>query len=208
VRGRRGRLREYSNHLPPDKGTIMSYCHLIGGVANGIRLDFHSVCVLAHARHHEQLRAVPHAGATAEPGGDEHRHRACGCRGPASPSSGVTGYSVYRSRLPLDLGAPYIGHTPASPFDTPGLGTYYYRMRALRAADSSSFSGELKATACAFNAASPVIGGLVPHRGEPRGPERGRHPGRGAGDHEAAATWSRCSGRARAASATATSPRR
>jgi hypothetical protein len=80
----------------------------------------------------------------------------------ASPTSGVTGYSVYRSRLPLDLSALYIGKTPASPFTTPGLGTYYYRMRALRAADSSSFSGELKASACAFAAAAPVTVGSFP----------------------------------------------
>src|SRR5260221_5192165 len=40
-----GGCNSYTNHLPPDKGTIMSYCHLLAGVASGIRLDFHPVCV-------------------------------------------------------------------------------------------------------------------------------------------------------------------
>src|SRR6185369_8131622 len=137
----------YTRHVPPDKGTIMSYCHLLGGVANGIRLDFHSVCV-------PRMRSVmSNCGLFPTPGPPRNpvaTNIATGVRltWTASPSSGVTGYSVYRSRLPLDLGAGYIGQTPSSPFDTPGLGTYYFRMRALRASDSSSFSGEIKATVC------------------------------------------------------------
>jgi hypothetical protein len=156
----------YSNHLPPNKGTIMSYCHLIGGVANGIRLDFHSVCVSRMRGIMSNCALFP---TPSPPRNPVATNIATGLRlsWTASPSSGVTGYSVYRSRLPLDLGAPYIGHTLASPFDTPGLGTYYYRMRALRAADSSSFSGELKAAACAFNAASPVTVGSFPTAASP-----------------------------------------
>jgi hypothetical protein len=56
----------------------------------------------------------------------------------------------------------FVGQTPASPFDTPGIGTYYFRMRARRSADSSAFSGEIKATACPFAAASPVTVGSFP----------------------------------------------
>jgi len=80
----------------------------------------------------------------------------------ASSSPGVLRYSVVRSRLPIDLTAGYLGHTTASPFDTPGLGVYYYRMRTVRAADSSSFSGEVKGTACAFVSAAPVLVGSFP----------------------------------------------
>src|SRR5256885_7851173 len=32
---------------------------------------------------------------------------------------------------------------------TPGLGAYYYRVRAVRSADSSSFSAEVQGVACA-----------------------------------------------------------
>src|SRR5262249_16514842 len=80
----------------------------------------------------------------------------------ASPSAGVLQYNVYRSRLPLDLGAGFIGQTATLQYDTPGLGAYYYRMRAMRAADSSSFSGEGKGTACPFASAAPVVRGPPP----------------------------------------------
>jgi hypothetical protein len=156
----------WMNHLPPNKGTIMSYCHLIAGVANGIRLEFHPVCVTRMRGVMAGCAGLP---TPAPPGNPAATNIASGLQlsWTASPSSGVTGYSVYRSRLPTDLGALYIGRTPASPFNTPGLGTYYYRMRALRAADSSSFSGELKAIACAFNSAAPVIVGSLPTAATP-----------------------------------------
>jgi len=156
-----GGCASYTRHVPPDKGTIMSYCHLLSGVANGIRLDFHTVCV---PRMRSVMSNCGEFPTPAPPRNPVATNISTGVRlsWTASPTGGVTGYSVYRSRLPLDLGAPYIGQTPSSPFDTPGLGTYYFRMRALRAADSSSFSGEIKATACPFAAASPVIVGSFP----------------------------------------------
>jgi hypothetical protein len=151
----------YTKHVPPDKGTIMSYCHLIGGVANGIRLDFHPICVSRMRGVMSNCALFP---TPAPPRNPVATNIATGLRlsWTASPTSGVLGYSVYRSRLPLDLGAPFIGSTAASPFDTPGFGTYYYRMRARRAADSSAFSGELKAAACPFTSASPVTVGSFP----------------------------------------------
>jgi hypothetical protein len=79
-----------------------------------------------------------------------------------STSPNVLRYSLVRSRLPLDLGATYSGHTTASPFDTPGLGKYYYRLRTVRAADSSAWSGEVTATACAFVTSSAVTVGSQP----------------------------------------------
>jgi hypothetical protein len=161
-----GSCATYTNHLPPDKGTIMSYCHLIGGVANGIRLEFHPVCVSRMRGVMSNCALFP---TPAPPRNPVATNTATGLQltWTASPSSGVTAYSVYRSRLPLDLGAPYIGLTPASPFNTTGLGTYYYRMRALRAADSSSFSGEIKATACPFSSAAPVTVGSFPTAATP-----------------------------------------
>jgi len=161
-----GACATYTNHLPPNKGTIMSYCHLISGVANGIRLEFHSVCV---GRMRGIMSNCAFFPTPAPPRNPVAANIATGLQltWTASPSSGVTGYSVYRSRLPLDLGALYIAQTPASPYNTTGLGTYYYRMRALRAADSSSFSGEIKATACPFSSAATVTVGSFPTAATP-----------------------------------------
>src|SRR5262249_42505496 len=39
---------------------------------------------------------------------------------------------------------------------------YFFRVRSMRAADSSSFSGEVKATACPFASAAPVTVGSLP----------------------------------------------
>ena len=161
-----GSCATYTNHLPPNKGTIMSYCHLIAGVANGIRLEFHPVCVSRMRGVMSNCALFP---TPAPPRNPVATNIATGLRltWTASPSSGVTGYSVYRSRMPLDLGSLYFGRTLASPYDTPGLGAYYYRMRALRAADSSSFSGEIKATACPFSSAAPVTVGSFPTAASP-----------------------------------------
>jgi hypothetical protein len=156
-----GSCATYTNHLPPDKGTIMSYCHLIGGVANGVRNEFHPVCV-------SRMRSIlSSCGAFAVPTPPRNPIAtpiASGVRltWTLSTSPGVLRYSLVRSRLPLDLGAGYFGHSTTSPFDTPGLGRYYYRMRTVRAADSSSFSGEVSATACAFVNAAPVTVGSQP----------------------------------------------
>jgi hypothetical protein len=153
-----GGCASYTNHLPPDKGTIMSYCHLLGGVANGIRLDFHSICV---SRMRALMSGCGGFPTPAPPRNPIASTIASGVRltWTNSPSSGVLRYSVYRSRLPLDLNPTYIGHSLTSPFDSPGLGQYFYRMRAVRASDSSATSGEVKATACAFvNSATVLVG--------------------------------------------------
>ena len=151
----------YTNHLPPDKGTIMSYCHLISSVAAGIRLDFHPICVSRMRGVMSNCAMFPNPAPPRNPAA-ANTPTGLQLSWTASTSTGVTGYSVYRSRLPLDLGALDIGQTAASPFNVPGLGTYYFRMRALRAADSSAFSGEIKATACSFTSGSPVSVGFLP----------------------------------------------
>ncbi len=156
-----GSCATYSPHLPPNKGTIMSYCHLLGGVANSIRLEFHPICV---TRMRVSMAACTSPNSPAPPRNPVATPLPPGVRltWTTGGSSGILRYSVYRSRLPLDLGAAYLGHTAASPFDAPGLGTYHYRMRTVRAADSSAWSGEVKATACAFVNATPVTVGSQP----------------------------------------------
>src|SRR5262249_53612464 len=81
----------------------------------------------------------------------------------AGGSSGVLRYGVVRSRSPLDLNAAYIGSTTLTHFDTPGLGTYYYRVRTVRSSDSSATSAELKATLCSLAASAPVGVGSQPN---------------------------------------------
>jgi hypothetical protein len=156
-----GSCASYTTHLPPNKGTIMSYCHLIAGVANGVRLEFHSVCV---SRMRSILSSCGGFPVPTPPRNPVASAIPAGVRltWTNSLSPGVLHYSVVRSRLPLDLGAPFLGNTPSSPFDSPGLGLYFYRMRTVRAADSSAFSGEVTATACAFANASPVTVGSQP----------------------------------------------
>jgi len=155
----------YTNHLPPDKGTIMSYCHLVGGTAGGMRLEFHPVCVSRMRGIMASCGVVQGLGNTvAPPRNPTATNISTGVRLSwiSGGGSGIQRYTVYRSRLPLDLNARYVGSTTGLTYDSPGLGTYYYRMRAVRAADSSATSGEIKATACGFASASPVIVGSQP----------------------------------------------
>jgi hypothetical protein len=155
-----GGCASYTNHLPPDKGTIMSYCHLLSGVANGIRLDFHPVCVSRM----QSVMSSCGAFNTLPPRNPIATIIPSGVRLSWTPggSPDVLRYSVLRSRLPLDLSPRYLGNTPLTQFDTPGLGAYYYRMRSVRSADSSNTSGEIKATVCAFASAPPVTVGSQP----------------------------------------------
>lgn len=155
----------YSNRVPPDKGTIMSYCHLTGGTANGVRLDFHPVGVSRMRSVMASCGAIQGLGGTvAPPRNPVATNIATGVRLSwiSGGGSGIQRYSVYRSRLPLNLNAAYLGSTTGLFYDSPGLGTYYYRMRAVRSADSSATSGELKVTVCAFGSAAPVTVGSQP----------------------------------------------
>ncbi|MEO5988648.1 MAG: FG-GAP-like repeat-containing protein [Candidatus Eisenbacteria bacterium] len=151
-----------TNRVPPNKGTIMSYCHLISGVPSGLRLDFHPVCiskirtVSASSSCWSSPSVAPprNPSAVAIPTGLRLQWTAGG-----SPS--VLRYDVYRSRTQLDLTPVKIGNTSTLLFDTSGLGTYYYKMRTMRAADSSQFSAEVKAVSCNFtNAGNLVVGSL------------------------------------------------
>lgn len=151
-----------TNRLPPLKGTIMSYCHLIAGVSGGVRLDFHPICI-------NKMRAVAsgtscwNSPAVTPPRNPSAVVIPTGLRlqwiSGGSPS--ILRYDVFRSRTQLDLNPAKIGNTTALLFNTAGLGTYYYKMRTVRAADSSQFSGELKAIVCNFaNSGNLAVGSL------------------------------------------------
>lgn len=137
-------------HLPPDKGTIMSYCHqLPGGVASNLRMDFHPVCV---TRMREQADA---AGCASDPAVAPPRNVTAtaipsGVRiaWEASSTAGVTGYDVYRSRFMLDPNPAFIGSTSGLSYDDGGLGLWHYKARAHTATDTSLFGSEVKLDLC------------------------------------------------------------
>lgn len=140
-----------ANTVPPDKGTIMSYCHLLTGGMNNIRLDFHPVCIT------RMRQFIDAAGCAGTPAVAPPRHPLASSTATgvhlawtASSSSGVLRYDVYRSRLPFDLNPVKLGSTSGLSFDDVGLGNQYYKVRAVRAADSSSFGAEMKLNLCAF----------------------------------------------------------
>lgn len=139
---------------PADLGTIMSYCHLLGGMAN-IRLDFHSACNTVMRNAAEQASCF--AAAAVQPA--SNLMVATGPSGAsltwtASPSPGVIRYDVFRSPWQQDLAPPLLGTTTGTSFADLDLGTFWYKVRAVRAADSSAFSGEVKSTVC--GPAAPV----------------------------------------------------
>ena len=157
----------YTTHLPPDKGTLMSYCHIAYGVANGIRLNFHPVCV-------QRMRSVMSAAscnALADPQPPQNPATAPLAAGvrvswTASTSPGVLGYEVFRSHDALDPHATRAGFTPALQWDDAGFGTYSYRVRAVRTADTSSWSSEVLGTSpCGMVAGAALTAGVTPVTG-------------------------------------------
>ena len=143
-----------TGHVPPDLGTIMSYCHLLGGEGN-IRLDFHPAC-------RSVMRYAAEAAAcftTAEVQPPADLAVAAGPSGAdltwtASSTFGVVGYGVYRSPWPEDLAPTRIGTTSGTSFADRAIGDFWYKVRALRGADSSAFCGEVRREVCA--PAAPV----------------------------------------------------
>ncbi len=134
--------------VPHDKGTIMSYCHLVTNVATAIRLDFHSACrtvMRAHA-------AACLSPAPVQPPGDLAASVTSGVVGltwSASPAAGVIRYDVHRSVLAADPAPALVGSTAATSFGEPGrFGPWVWKVKAIRAADASPFSGELKVEVC------------------------------------------------------------
>jgi hypothetical protein len=131
------------------KGTIMSYCHLINGVAGGIRLDFHPACrIVMRAAADACLPTVakqPPGLLTATPSGATVH-----LSWEPSPLAGVTSYDLVRGAIQLDPAAPLVATTPATSYiDDNILGTYYYKVRARSATDTTAFDGERAVTVCA-----------------------------------------------------------
>jgi len=141
-------------HVPPDLGTIMSYCHLVGGESD-IRLDFHPACrtVMRYAAEHAacfttaEVQPPTNLAVAADSAGANLTWTASG-------TAGVLGYLVCRSPWPEDLAPAPIGTTAGTAFTDRALGTFWYKVRALRSADSSAFSGEVRSLVCA--PAAPV----------------------------------------------------
>lgn len=133
--------------LPPGKGTIMSYCHQVAGVANGVRLDFHPVCKTYMRNHASCLPAAP-----VQPPGDLAATVTAGVLGltwSASPAPGVIRYDVHRSAIAADFEASLAGSSTGTSFDQPGLfGPSIWKVRGIRSADTTPFSGELKVEVC------------------------------------------------------------
>ena len=152
------------DHLPPDKGTIMSYCHLLsGGVAVNLRMDFHPVCV---TRMREQAQAAPCATspAVAPPRNVSASAIASGVRigWDAGGTAGVTGYDVYRSRFQFDPSPAFIGATSGLTYDDAGLGLYFYKVRAHTATDTSRFGAEVKLDLCPTGVQAEMAVGSTP----------------------------------------------
>ncbi len=153
----------YTNRVPPDKGTIMSYCHLNAGVANGIRVDFHTASI-------SRMRTYSAGASCVTPAAIPP------ARNPqiAATATGVrlswttlaipnfVRHDIYRSTLPLDLAPTYLGTTTGNFFDHAALGQYYYRIRTYTVSDSSAWSAELKANVCSFAPAVNTITASLP----------------------------------------------
>ena len=140
--------------VPADLGTIMSYCHLLGGQGK-IRLDFHPACrsVMRYAAEH----AGCFVAATVQPPSAltiATSPAGASLSWTASPTTGVLRYDVYRSPWPQDLAPTLIGTTSGTGFTDLAIGTFWFKVRAARTADSSTFCGEAKSAVC--RPAAPV----------------------------------------------------
>lgn len=158
-----GGCASYSNHLPPDKGTIMSYCHLLSGVSGGIRIDFHPASI-ARMRAYSSTASCVLPAVVPPLRNPQIAATATGVRLSWNALSvpNFVRHDIYRSSLPLDLAPTYIGTTTGTHFDDVALGQYYYRARTYTLSDSSSWSAELKANVCAFTPAGNTITGSLP----------------------------------------------
>lgn len=152
----------YTNHTPPDKGTIMSYCHLLGPIANTIRLDFHPVCI-GLMRSMAEASCMPAAAiqpprslaVTPTTGGVQLAWT-------ASPTSGVIRYDVYKSHTQLDLNPALLGSTTGTTFQDSDLGLCFYKVKAVRTSDQSGFSNEAKANVCVPSGPTQFAAGSQP----------------------------------------------
>lgn len=153
-----------TDRLPGDKGTIMSYCHLLaGGVGSNIRLDFHPVCI-------ERMRAaVDAAPCASDPDVAPPRNVTIAATPigaqvawDASSTPGVTGYDVYRSRNRFDFAPLHVGSTGGLSYEDPEIGTWFYKVRALTASDTSQFGAEVNLDLCPLGVGTDLAVGSTP----------------------------------------------
>ncbi len=140
--------------VPADLGTIMSYCHLIGGEGS-IRLDFHPACrsVMRDAAEHANCFAA----AVIQPPSDlavATDSAGASLTWTASPTAGVLRYDVYRSPWPQDLAPVLIGTTTGAGLADLAIGAFWYKVKAMCSTDSSAFCGEVRSVVC--GPAAPV----------------------------------------------------
>jgi hypothetical protein len=135
--------------VPAYRGTIMSYCHLLGPINSTVKLQFHPACRTVIRNHAEQC--LP------EGAFDPKVNLSASASGytvtldwSPSPTSAVIRYDVYRSATSLDPNPVLAGSTTDTAYVDPGrTGTYFYRVRAVRSADVSAYGNEQRVEACA-----------------------------------------------------------
>jgi len=134
--------------VPPDRGTIMSYCHTLPPGMSNIRLDFHPASAAA-MRARAQSTCL--AAAPVQPPLDLLATQAAGANlvgWTPSPTPGVIRYDVYRSAYRFDLDPARIGSSTGTSFVDPTPGDWSYKARAFTGTDSSAFSGEARPVPC------------------------------------------------------------
>ncbi len=159
-----GGCNSVSPRVPPDRGTIMSYCHLLpGDVGGNIRMDFHPVCI---TRMRERVDAAPCATSplVQPPGNLVAAATPVGVHvaWDASPTAGVIGYDVYRSPTQLDVNPSLLASTGGLSTDDQQMGPWYYKVRAYTATDTSAFGAEVKFDLCPLDPQPSLATGSTP----------------------------------------------
>src|ERR1051325_4600893 len=175
-----GSCATYTNHLPPDKGTIMSYCHLIGGVANGTRLDFHPVCV---SRMRSVMSGCGALASLAPPRNPNATPLSNGGHPLLAARGGAGGGAPHRrpERPPAARSESALRRQhPAHPVRH--AGARHLLLPRARGSERRFFRNERgdQGHGVLVRHRRARHGGFAAHRRRERGPERRRHPGRGA----------------------------
>jgi hypothetical protein len=138
-------------HTAFGKGTIMSYCHLLGPASSTIRLDFHPHCITV-------MRAASEGSCFIAAPVQPPTNLAIveGVDGPrltwtASTTPGVVRYEIHASIYTLDHNPPFLDSTNVTQLEPLPSGTYYFKIRALHpSVGYSPFSSEVRASGCNY----------------------------------------------------------
>jgi hypothetical protein len=132
----------------------MSYCHQLGPINSTVRLEFHSACKIVMRNHAEQCLPDGAFDPQVQLAASGSGHTVT-LNWTSSPAPGVLRYDVYRSASSLDLNPQLVGSSTSTSFADPGrIGTFFYRVRAVRASDQSAYSNEARVEVCAQSAAA------------------------------------------------------